>query len=49
MDILFAENSKRQVTELKPETVKDLALMEIVESVADGELQAGNIEGFSGE
>ena len=37
MDILFAENSKRQVTELKPETVKDLALMEIVESVADGE------------
>ena len=33
----FAENSKRQVTELKPETVKDLALMEIVESVADGE------------
>ena len=34
MDILFAENSKRNVTELKSETVKDLALQEIIEKIA---------------
>ena len=33
MDILFAEESKRNVTVLKPETVKDLAIQEIVDNI----------------
>ena len=37
MDILFAENSKRNVIELKPETVKDLALQDIIETIAGHE------------
>ena len=37
MDILFAENSKREVTELSPDTVKDLALQEIVEGLSGKE------------
>lgn len=37
MNILFAENSKRNVVKLKQETVKDLALQEIVDNIANGE------------
>ena len=37
MDILFAENSKKDVVELKSETVKDLALNEIIGSIAKNE------------
>ena len=37
MDILFAENSKRNVIELKPETVKDMALQEIIDNIATKE------------
>ena len=33
MDILFAEGSKRNVTVLKPETVKDLAIQEIIDNI----------------
>ncbi len=39
MNILYAENSKQNVVELKPETVKDLALEEIVESIAKGDIE----------
>lgn len=39
MNILFAENSARNVTELKPETIKDLALGEIVDHVARKETE----------
>ncbi|MCR5281882.1 MAG: hypothetical protein K6E18_00790 [Lachnospiraceae bacterium] len=34
MDILFAENSEKQYVQLRPETIKDLALNEIIESIA---------------
>ena len=34
MDILFCEGSSRKTTVLRPETVKDLALNEIIESIA---------------
>jgi len=37
MDILFAENSKREVTELGSYAVKDLALQEIVEALSGKE------------
>ncbi len=37
MDLLFCENSTREVISLKPETVKDLALSEIVEGIGAGE------------
>ena len=37
MDILFAENSKRKTVELKPETVKDLALQDILDNISDSE------------
>ncbi len=37
MDILFCEGSKRKTTALRPETVKDLALNEIIESIAVSE------------
>ena len=39
MDILFAENSERKTVELKPETVKDLAIQEIVDSIAENETE----------
>lgn len=39
MNILFAENSQQNVVELKPDTVKDLALDEIVESIARGDIE----------
>ena len=37
MDILFAENSKRKTVELKPETVKDLALQDLLDNISDTE------------
>ncbi|MBO4336865.1 MAG: hypothetical protein J5842_02170 [Lachnospiraceae bacterium] len=37
MNLLFREDSKKEVVTLKPEAVKDLALMEIVESAGDSE------------
>jgi len=37
MDILFTKNSKKNVTQLKKETVKDLALWEIVDGVTADE------------
>lgn len=37
MDILFAENSGKKVIQLRQETIKDLALWEIVDSIAGGE------------
>ncbi|MCR5419059.1 MAG: hypothetical protein K6E84_09110 [Lachnospiraceae bacterium] len=37
MDILFCEGSKRKTTTLRAETVKDLALEEIIESIASNE------------
>lgn len=37
MNILFAENSEQNVVELRMETVKDLALDEIIDSIARGE------------
>lgn len=37
MDILFVDNSTKSVVELSPETVKDLALDEIVDFVSRGE------------
>ena len=37
MDILFAENSEKKVVQLRQETIKDLALNEIIESVAVNE------------
>ena len=52
MNILFAENSLQKVVELKPETIKDLALWEIVDHIAGNESEkriiittpAGSIE-----
>ena len=37
MDILFCEGSKRKTTTLRAEAVKDLALEEIIESIASNE------------
>ena len=37
MDILFAENSKKETIRLKPETIKDLGLNEVLENITDGE------------
>lgn len=37
MDILFAENSKKETIKLKPETIKDLGLNEVLENITDGE------------
>ena len=39
MDILFAEKSKREVTQLKDETVKDLAIQDIADNIADNETE----------
>ena len=39
MDILFAEKSNREVVELKPETVKDLAIQDIVDNISDNETE----------
>lgn len=39
MDILFAENSKRKCLELKPETVKDLAIQELVDNITENETE----------
>lgn len=44
MNILFAEKSLRNVIELKPDTIKDLALEEIVEHIARGENEKRIIE-----
>ena len=37
MDIMFAKNSKKNVAQLKKETIKDLALWEIVDGVTADE------------
>ncbi len=37
MDILFAENSKRDVIKLKEETIKDLALQEVIDNISGNE------------
>ena len=37
MDILFAENSKKETIQLKPETIKDLGLNEVLENITEGE------------
>ena len=37
MDIIFAENSKRNVIELKSDTVKDLALQDVIDNISDNE------------
>ena len=37
MDILFAPNSKKNTRKLKPETIKDLGFLEIIENVTEGE------------
>ncbi|MBO4309470.1 MAG: hypothetical protein J5856_00215 [Lachnospiraceae bacterium] len=37
MDILFAENSDKKTVQLKPETLKDLGLNEIIENITEGE------------
>lgn len=37
MNILFAENSKKNVVCLKQETIKDLALWEVVDNIVSGE------------
>ena len=37
MDILFAENSKKETIKLKPETIKDLGLNEVLDNITDGE------------
>lgn len=39
MNILFAENSARETVELKPETIKDLALWEIVDNVSRSDVE----------
>ncbi|MBR4085010.1 MAG: hypothetical protein IKK33_12095 [Lachnospiraceae bacterium] len=46
MDILFVENSTKSVVELNLETVKDLALEEIVDFVARGESEKKIIRGI---
>ena len=37
MDILFAPDSERKTVKLKPETIKDLGFLEIIENITDGE------------
>ena len=37
MNLLFRENSKKEVTTLRPETIKDLALSEIIDGVGANE------------
>ena len=37
MDVLFAKNSDRKTVELKAETIKDLALQEIVDNISESE------------
>ncbi len=46
MDILFAEHSERKVVELKPETVKDLAIDEIVDCIAASERNKRIVKGI---
>ena len=37
MDVLFAEKSKREVTQLNEDTIKDLAIYDIADNIADNE------------
>ena len=37
MDILFAKGSKKEITKLKPETLKDLGLLEVIENITENE------------
>ena len=37
MDILFAKGSKKETTKLKPETLKDLGLLAVIENITENE------------